>query len=130
VKSVFKKLLLLFVVGAFVSIQQTSAESTIVADEDFSLHNLVYISPALFDGSEGTFQSQASDTTEAFEIELEEEEGPGLYKEIAMFVIIAAVVGYLVIELIRPDEEEEADTGTGGKDVASPAYGFSIDVNW
>jgi hypothetical protein len=130
VKGALKKIFLIIIIGAFVSVQQTSAESIFQEEERFSLHHLVLTTPVLHEGSNTAFLSFGSDTIETYEIELEEEEGPGLYKEIAMFVIIAAVVGYMVVQLIQPDEEEETDTGKGGKDVASPPSGFSINVSW
>ena len=77
--------------------------------------------------AEAGFSSHGADTLETFDIEIGEEEGKNLYKEIAIFVIVAAMVGYMVIELIKPGDEEEEST-SNGKDIPGPFIGISVPI--
>jgi hypothetical protein len=75
----------------------------------------------------GSLAPMRADTLETFDIELEKKEQRNIYKEIAAFVIIAAMVGYIVVTLIDPGDEEEVPD-TGGKDVPTAFLGITVPV--
>ena len=61
-----------------------------------------------------------ADTLEMYDIELEEEEERNIYKEIAVYVIVAAAVGYMIFKLIEPEEEEPVSDGGKEPPIAAP----------
>jgi len=64
----------------------------------------------------GTSTGVLQDTVETYEIEIVEEKEGSRIKELAAFITVVAIVGYIVIVLMQPDEEEkEEDTGGSGK---------------
>ncbi len=78
-------------------------------------------------GAPALFSASGQDSVETFDVELEEEEGPGIYKEVVMVAIVAAAVGYLVYMMIDPGEEEEASTDSdSGKPIPFVRVPFSL----
>jgi uncharacterized membrane protein YqjE len=100
--SLIIRICILLILGMFVSAQQVSSESIFESRGYLTLDEL----KTDFSGA-AAYENvpMYADTLEMYDIELEEEER-NVYKEIAVYVIIAAVVGYLVVTLIKPDEEE------------------------
>ncbi len=102
---------ILFLIGMFVFAQQVSSESVFDEGRILSSRN-----PAL-DAPDLSAQDSVSvpvDTMEVYDLMFDEEEDRNLYKEIAIFAIVAAAVGYIVVTLIKPDNEEV--TTDGGKE--------------
>ena len=104
-RSVGRTLFVLFLVGAFVSAQQARcAESVFSLETEKAPDGLTVLvvpadaGPSVLAGA--GMQRMPTDTVETYDIELEEDDGPGLKKEIAMFVIVAAVVGYMIACLL------------------------------
>lgn len=144
-KQTIKPVLILFVIGTLVSAQQVSSRSLFMECDDLDLERLALTPPDFkypgagkVESSFGVFPisgnagpvlfSARADTVETFDIELEEEKGTGFYKELAAFIIVAAMVGYMLVTIIKPDEEEETDTGNG-KDIPGPFAGFSVPIS-
>jgi len=63
-----------------------------------------------------SLRSFAADTVETFDVEIEEEKGPGIGKQLAVFAIITAIVGYAVITLLASDDEPAEPSKPPGKD--------------
>lgn len=129
-RSVGRTLFVLFLVGAFVSAQQARCEESVFSrdtteapDELTVLAVPADAGPSVLAGAR--LHSMPTDTVETYDIELEEDDGPGLKKEIAMFVIVAAVVGYMIATLIMPDDEED-DATDGGSGKPTPSAAISI----
>ncbi len=127
-KLTLKKVLIIVALGTLVSAQQVSSENVFEDKGDLDFDRLLLPSPNFSDSRALCFSAISSDTVEAFDIEIEEE-GPGLYKEIAVFLIVAAVVGYMVVRIIDPGDEEEE--GNGGKEPPpfNSVIGVSVPLN-
>lgn len=66
------------------------------------------------------FLASASDTTEVeFPFE-EEEEGKHLYRDIGIFLIVSAFVGYFIVEAFLKGDTEDEEPPKNGKDI--PMY--------
>ena len=121
-----KSVLVLFVIGTLVSAQQASAESVftpkgIDAVRSRTVGGGMPVSasgPAPSAGGIG-FRSFPADTVETFDVEIEEETGPGIGKQLAVFAIITAVVGYAVISLMASDDEPATTSKPAGKEPPS-----------
>lgn len=124
-----KKVLIIVAMGTLVSAQQVSSENVFEEKGDLAFDRLLLPSPDFSDGGALHYSALPSDTVEAFDIEIEEE-GPGLYKEIAVFLIVAAVVGYMVVKIINPGDEEEKEEN-GGKEPPpfNSVIGVSVPLN-
>ncbi len=119
-RTAFKHVLILVIIGTFASTQQVYSENVFQNNEDLSLGHLVLTSGDFTNVSSPTFTLFHSDTLETYDIEAEEDEGPGFYKELAIFIIVAAIVGYMIAELIKPGDEDNAGAGSGGKGPEPP----------
>jgi hypothetical protein len=117
-----KSLLVLFVIGTLVSAQQASAESVFTPKGFDSLKACAASplmpaeSPAFAPGHDAMGSSAfAADTVETFDVQIEEEKGPGIGRQLAVFAIITAIVGYAVIDLMQSDDETSKTSGSSGK---------------
>lgn len=125
-KGLARSIIVLGVVGTLVSAQQARAESVFTEGSrgraaELTLRPIVLsnaISPAAR-VSALDFNALRGDTVETVGIEVEEEKGPGTGKQLAVFAIVAAAVGYAVIVLMKGDDES-AKASKPGK----PAPGF------
>jgi hypothetical protein len=121
---------ILLITGMLVSAQQVSAENIFTSKGSVFLRE-VRLEPPDFSrmGEPGNNIPLYADTLEMYDIELEEEDGGNIYKEIAAYIIVAGVVGYMIYTLIKPEEEEES-VPTGGKEPPIyPALSVSIPFN-
>lgn len=71
--------------------------------------------PNFIDGSSSFQPAFRGDTLETYEIEVEEKKERSLLKEMAIFLVAAAVVGYIVVQLIKPGEND-GSSDNGGKE--------------
>ncbi|MBN1885560.1 MAG: hypothetical protein JW876_08565 [Candidatus Krumholzibacteriota bacterium] len=116
-----RTMFILLLIGAFVSAQQARANESVFSRAPSRARNdlsslVVDNGPDMQAVATATWRGMPPDTVETYDIELEEDEGPGLTKEIVMFAIIAAVVGYMIVTLIQPDDDETSvDDGGSGK---------------
>ncbi len=115
--------LVLFVIGTLVSAHQVSAESVftpkgfdaVKAGEVGRIASGESPAPAALAGPAG-FSAFAADTVETFDVEIEEEKGMGMGKQLAIFAVITAVVAYAVISLLGSDDEPVEDSTNTGKE--------------
>lgn len=141
-----KPVLILFIIGTLVSAQQVSSENLFVECDDLGLDGLELADPDFTSslprgmdvginmvsapGHAGPgFFSACFDTLETFDVELEEEKGSGFYKELAAFIIVAAMVGYMLVTIIKPDEQDEETDPGSGKDIPKAFTGITIPLN-
>jgi hypothetical protein len=115
----------LLLIGMFVFAQQVSSESVFDATNTLPRHDPVLDSPDL---SAQDSVLTAADTMEVYDLMYDEDEGRNLYKEIVMFTLVAAVVVYMVVTLIQPDEEE-VPTDDGKEPPIIPAISVSVPLN-
>ncbi len=115
----------LLLIGMFVFAQQVSSESVFDARSAMPRHDPVLDSPDL---SAQDSVVTAADTMEVYDLMYDEDEGRNLYKEIAMFTIVAAVVVYMVVTFIRPDEEE-VQTDGGKEPPVTPAVSVTVPLS-
>lgn len=122
VRRILSNVAILFLVGMFVSVQQVSSESVFEGGRAFPARNPALDAPEL---SEQDTLYVPVDTMEVYDLLYDEEDDRNIYKEIALFAIVAAAVGYFVVTLIRPDDEEV--TVEGGKEPpVNPTFTASI----
>lgn len=57
----------------------------------------------------------------------EEEEGKHLYRDIGIFLIVSAFVGYFIVKVFLEGETEETPPDDGGKGIPNP---FSFELNF
>lgn len=128
-KPAARSILILFIIGTFVSVQQVSSEEIIdCAGRELRLEHLAGVGTALSMDRAEQFFSYDADTLETFDVELEEEKEGNLYKEIAIAAIVVVMVGYMVITLFNPGEEEE-ESPSNGKDIPGPFVGISMPIS-
>jgi hypothetical protein len=121
-KSIVRTVLILLMVGTLVSAQQVPSETVFERKcTDLSLYSLAIAPQVYAPERTAEFVSFPSDTVETYDIEIEEDKGKSLYKEIAVFVIVAAMVGYMIITLIGSDEEQAGGSDNGGKPIPPAA---------
>jgi len=121
-KEFARTILILAMIGTFVSAEQVSGESVFTVKGGPPLEKLV-IQPSLFaeagQAESGpaavSFSAFAADTIETFEVEVEEDKGPGVIKQLVIFAVLTAIAGYAVFTLLDSDDETENDK-PGGKD--------------
>ena len=125
-KGIARSIIVLGVVGTLVSAQQVRADSVFTESGrggagKLALLPLVLTNAASVAGRASAldFNALRADTVETVGIEVEEEKGPGTGRQLAVFAIVAAAVGYAVIVLMKGDDES-AKTSKPGK----PAPGF------
>jgi hypothetical protein len=122
-KPVLKPILILFITGTLVSAQQVSSGEIVdCGGSELDLERLVNVGTGLTLDAGARFSTFGVDTLETFDIELEKKKEKNLYKEIAVVAIIAAMVGYMVIKIIDPGDEE-AESEPNGKDIP---FGVSV----
>jgi hypothetical protein len=109
----------------FVFAQQVSSESVFDAGRILSSRNPALDSPGL---SAQDTVSVPVDTMEVYDLMYDDEDERNLYKEIAVFAIVAAAVGYIIVTLIRPDDEE-VTTDSGKEPPVIPSLTVSIPLN-
>lgn len=115
-KCSLKQMLIMLTIGFFISAQQIHAEAVQRNENPLDLNSLVITSPDLGEDSRPVFIPTFGDTIETYDIELEEKKDSAtLYKEVAAFVIAAAMVTFIVVTLLEKDEEEDR-TDRSGKD--------------
>ncbi len=102
---------ILFLIGMFVSVQQVSSESIFDGGKDFTSRNPALDAPDL--SAQDTIYVPV-DTMEVYDLMYDTEDDRNIYKEIAIVALVAAAVGYFVVTLIKPDDEEV--TTDGGKE--------------
>lgn len=102
----FSSICVLLIIGIFVFAQQVSSESIFDSKRHFSLHEAKLDPPDFSAGAAHGNVPMYADTLEMYDIELEEEEERNIYKEVAVYVIVAAAVGYMIFKLIEPEKEE------------------------
>ena len=113
----------MIVIGTLVSAQQASAESVFTPKGFDSIEACAAArtmpasvsAPAPGPGAM-SLHSFAADTVETFDVEIEEEKGPGIGRQLIVFGILTAIVGYAVIELMASDDEPAKTTKLPGKD--------------
>jgi hypothetical protein len=134
VRAVARSVLVMMVIGTLVSAQQASAESVFTPKgfDSMKARRAVPVmpgsGPAPASGARALgFRSFAADTVETFEVEIDEEKGPGIGKQLAVFAIITAIVGYSVIVLMQSDDEPAAPKKPPGKEIPTSSFvaGFS-----
>lgn len=121
-------------IGTLVSAQQVSSESVFNAKDsvDFTgrrVKPLVLASTVSFEAGVASLEYRAlrGDTVETFDVEIEEEKGPGIIKQLVIFAVITAAVGYAVIVLMKSDETEKKREPPG-KEPPSATRGALISV--
>lgn len=123
----------MIVIGTLVSAQQASAES-VFTPKGFDSIEACAVSrtmpasvtaPAPGPGAM-SLQSFAADTVETFDVEIEEEKGPGIGRQLIVFGIITAIVGYAVIKLMASDDEPAKTTKLPGKEIPTSACAWSV----
>jgi len=112
IRGIARSVLILTIVGTFVSAQQASAESVFTGRRAGSIEALAarpILPTEVSSPAAGvcalSFSALRADTIETFDVQVDEEKGPGIGKQLAVFAIITAIVGYAVIELMKPDNE-------------------------
>lgn len=115
----------LFLMGMFVFAQQVSSESVFDGGRTLQLRDPVLDSPDL---SAQDSVSTPVDTMEVYDLMYDEDNERNLYKEIAMFAIVTAVVGYMIVTMIKPDDEEVI-TDDGKEPPITPALSVSIPLS-
>lgn len=133
-KACVRSVLVLAIVGTFVSAQQISAESVFNAKGAARLEELTLQPLSLAESAaagagllRGDFVATGADTVETFEVEIEEDTGPGIVKQLAVFAVITAIAGYAVYTLLDTDEETPTPD-TGGKEYPEPSVVIPFSV--
>ncbi len=118
-----RTIFILAIVGTLVSAQQVSSESVFTAKDPMNFEKLRVRPFTLAEAPSPTaevsrnFLTLPGDTVETFDVEVEEEKGPGTAKQLVIFAIITAAAAYAVIELMKPDDSErKPDSGGNGKE--------------
>ena len=130
-----RSVLILTLVGTFVSSQQASAESVFTGRNSGSIEGLAG-RPILLTGVSSpataartlTFSALRADTVETFDVQVDEEKGAGIGKQLAVFAIITAIVGYAVIELMKSDSGKSTESNTSGKPTPGVAASARITI--
>jgi hypothetical protein len=65
---------------------------------------------------------------EIYDLMYDEDEGRNLYKEIAALTIVIVVVGYMLVTILKPDDDE-APTDDGKEPPITPALSVSVPLN-
>jgi hypothetical protein len=129
-----RSIVVLGVVGALVSAQQARAESVFTESGRCRVAGPTVLPLVLTNAGSPAgravaldFLALRGDTVETVGIEVEKEKGPGLGKQIAVFAIVAAAVGYAVFVLMKSDDEP-AKTSSSGKPLPGSSAGLSVAV--
>lgn len=136
-KATAKGVLVMIIIGTLVSAQQASAESVFTRKGIEAIEvcaasgDMPAAAAALASGPSAlSFRAFSSDTVETFDVEIEEEKGPGIGRQLVVFAIITAIVGYAVIALMQSDDEPEEPSKPPGKEIPtfSVAAGVSASI--
>ena len=125
----FAHIFILLLIGLFVSAQQVSSESVFDRKSDLALSESKLGAPAFGPSHPAAFYSAAADTVEIYDIDIYEEEDRNIYKEVAVYAIVVAAVGYFVYTLIKPDDEAAADDGGGKEPPITPSISLSFPLS-
>lgn len=121
--------LILCVIGTLVSAQQVSSETVFDRPSGVSLHELTITKAELKQATYHSLRSMPSDTTETYDIELTEEKGSSLFREIAVVAVVVAMVGYMVYVMLDKDELEPVTNGGGKPGPVAQALEFTFPLN-
>jgi hypothetical protein len=124
----FVHLCILLLIGIFVSAQQAASESVFDTSVDRALRENKLGAPDFGATVPGGYASASIDTVEVYDIEVYEEDERNIYKEVAVYVLVAAAVGYFVYTLIRPDDDVVVDDG-GKEPPIPPSISIEIPLN-
>lgn len=122
----FAHIFILLLIGLFVSAQQVSSESVFDERSDLSLRESKLGAPDFGSSPLEGFTSALADTVEVYDIEISEEKDRNIYKEVAVYVIVVAAVGYFVYTLIKPEDAETMDDAGGKEPPITSSISFSI----
>lgn len=117
IRGAARSVLILFVIGTFVSAQQVRAANVFTEDKSVDLAGMTLQAPDFSPGEPGARFYASADTIETYEIEIEGKKSGNIYKEIAMVAIIAAFATYMVVTVFFPGGEDEEEDNGGGKDL-------------
>lgn len=118
----------LLLIGAFISAQQVAAESVFDTSVDHKLRESKLGNPDFGAGDAFEHASAATDTVEVYDIEFYEEDERNIYKEVAVYVLVAAAVGYFVYTIIKPDDDVVVDDG-GKEPPIPPSLSIAIPLS-
>lgn len=119
---------ILLLIGIFASAQQVSSESIFDKRNDLSLHESRLGAPDFGTASPAAYTNASADTVEIYDIEIYEEKDRNIYKEVVIYTLVVAAVGYFVYTLIKPEDEEVVEEG-GKEPPISPSISFSIPLS-
>jgi hypothetical protein len=135
-RCIARSLLVMAVIGTLSAAQQVSAQSVFGARGAGT--GSLSAAPSLAFGSSGFhaagapalgYASTPGDTVETLDIQVEEDKGPSLWKQLVVFGVITAVVAYSVIALMGSnDETPPEDTGGSGKPTPVRVPGSAIAI--
>ena len=124
----FLHIFILFLIGIFVSAQQVSSESIFDSRNKHSLHESKLAAPDFETTSPAGYTNASADTVEIYDIDVYEEKDRNIYKEVVLYTLVVAAVGYFVYTLIKPEENEPVDEG-GKEPPITPSISFSIPLS-
>ncbi len=124
----FSHIFILFLIGIFVSAQQVSSESVFDHGNNLSLHESKLAAPDFGTASPAGYTNASADTVEIYDIDVYEEKDRNIYKEVVLYTLVVAAVGYFVYTLIKPEENEPVDEG-GKEPPITPSISFSIPLS-
>jgi hypothetical protein len=75
------------------------------------------------------YRGASADTVETFGVEIEEEKGPGLVRELAIVIVVGAAVAYAAYELLKSDENPPASQ-TPGKEPPSSSSRAAVVIRF
>ena len=123
------QILILFLAGTLVSAQQVSSESVFDTRSDLSLHESKLGAPDFGSSHPDAFANAPADTVEVYDIEIAEEEDRNIYKEVAIYALVVAAVGYFIYTMIKPDDDDETTDDGGKEPPIIPSISFSIPIS-
>lgn len=115
--NILRPVLILVMIGTFVSAQQVSSETVFDREDSVELEELVVKPPEFVPEESPAPSLMRGDTLQTIEIEIEEKKESNIYKEIAMVAIVAGFVGYLVVTLFFSGDDEGDGEDGGGKEL-------------
>jgi hypothetical protein len=131
-KHVLRATFILTLIGMVVSAQQVSSDSVFDAKDRVNFEKLrvtqLSLAATVSPGGEAAslgYRVLRGDTVETFDVEVEEEKGPGIARQLVIFAIITAAVGYAVIVLMKSDDSEK-EKEPSGKEPPTVARGALI----
>jgi hypothetical protein len=131
-KSEIRAILILAVLGCFISAQEARPESVFQREHSRRPAELALrpvaanLTPSAAGGMMLRAAPMAADTIETVDIEVEQPKKHHVYKELAAVVIVTAVVTYALVTLLKPGDDGEK-TSTSGK--PTPFSELSLDMS-